>query len=324
MKKISVVVPTYNRGKIIVSTLQALAKQTLTNKEMEIIIVNDGSTDDTADIIDKWISNCTRKNFQLINMKSNGGKSIACNKGILEASSPYILFTDDDCLPDPHWAEYHLNRQVASSMPTGILGAVGFPKKWLEESNFIRYFQGRFVGNRPWRTVKGSPNNLPPNLMAGLNVSYPRESLLSVGLFTPGFGRGQDTELAFRLWKAGMKFVFDHRPKVIHVSPEMASLDVWLSKYLKAYNTSLLKMNELCHEYIHKFGHWFLFPHLLGQESIFRTLIKMGLRTISNIHLAKKVREYLVHTDGNPRHYHPYLYLYVITSFSIKKIRELK
>ena len=140
----------------------------------------------------------------------------------------------------------------------------------------------------------------------------------------PGFGRGQDCELAYRLWKAGVKFVFDPRPKVIHVSPDMVSLDVWLSKYLTLYNTSFLKMNELRPGFIQNFGHWFLFPPLPEQESIFRTLMKMGLRTICNIHLAKKVREYLVRTDGNPRHYYPYLYLYIITSFSINKIRELE
>ena len=316
--------PTYNRGKIIISILQALAKQTLTDEEMEVIVVNDGSTDDTANIIDKWISDCSRKYFKLINIEKNGGKSIACNKGILEASSPYILFTDDDCLPDPHWAEHHLNRQLTSSMPTGIQGAVSFPKKWLEKSNFVRYFQGRYVGNRPWRTVKGNPDNLPPNLIGGANVSYPRESLLSVGLFIPGLGRGQDCELAYRLWKAGVKFVFDPRPRIIHVSSDMVSLDVWLSKYLTLYNTSFLKMNTLYPEFIQNFGHWFLLPPRPGQESLFRTLIKMGLRTISNIHLAQKVREYLVRTDGNPRRYHPCLYLYVITAFSLKKIKELE
>ena len=319
--KISVVIPTFNRSKVVLNTLEALHKQTLTDDEMEVIVVDDGSVDNTVAVVDSWIANCPRKNFHLIGMKVNSGRAAVCNTGVRAATSPYVLFTDDDCLPDPDWAEHHLNLQKASRVPIGVAGAVHFPELWVKKSNFVRYFEARYLGNRPWSTVKGSAENIPPNLMGGL-VSYSRESILSVGLFNERMGRGQDGELAYRLWKAGVKFIFDQRPRIVHVSPDMESFDVWLFKYLKFYDRSFSLIKELCPEFQERFGHWFLNAPVFGQEPLQRTLIKLGIRTICNKHLAGLLRRYLNRTDKYVHHYHPRLYLYVITTFSLEKIRE--
>lgn len=79
--KISVVIPTFNRSKFVLNTLEALHKQTLTDDEMEVIVVDDGSIDNTARITDDWIANCPRKNFHLISMKVNSGRAAACDTG---------------------------------------------------------------------------------------------------------------------------------------------------------------------------------------------------------------------------------------------------
>lgn len=321
--KASVIIPTYNRGSLIIKTLEALSSQTLTDEEMEVIVVDDGSIDNTVEVIDNWIANCPRNNFHLIGMELNGGKAAACNTGIRAASSPYILFTDDDCLPDPDWAEHHLNLHKASKVPIGVVGAVNFPESWVKKSNFVRYLEARYLGNRPWSTVKGSPNNIPPNLMGGL-VSYPRESLISAGLFNERMGRGQDCELAYRLWKAGVRFIFDSKPRIVHVSPDMESFNIWLSKYLKLYDRSYSLMNEVCPEYSERFGHWFLNAPAFGHEPLKRILVKLGIRTICNKHLAGLLRRYLNRTDRYPRHYHPRFYLYVITTFSLGRIKDIE
>ena len=322
--KVSVIIPTYNRGSLIIKTLEALSFQTLTDEEMEVIVVDDGSVDNTVEAIDNWIANCPRKNFHLIRMESNCGRAAACNTGIRAATAPYILFTDDDCLPDPDWAEHHLNLQETSRVPIGVVGAVNFPESWVKKSNFVRYFEGRYLGNRPWSTVKGSPKNIPPNLMGGLAVSYPRESLISAGLFNERMGRGQDGELAYRLWKTGVRFIFDSKPKIVHVSPDMKSFDAWLLKYLKFYDRSYFLMNEVCPDYSERFGHWFLNAPAFGHEALKRTLVKLGIRAICNKHLAGFLRRYLDRTDRRPRHYHPRFYLYVITTFSLERIKEIE
>jgi GT2 family glycosyltransferase len=320
--KISTVIPTYNRGDILIATLEAMNKQTLNDESLEIIVVNDGSSDDTSLLVKKWAKDCSRNNVKFIDMQQNSGKAVACNKGIRIASSPYILFIDDDCVPEPSWAEYHLKRQHEATESIGILGSVWFPDEWIKESNFVRYFQSRYVGNRSWKSIKGGPEDIPPNLMGGLNVSYPKKSLVDVGMFTEGFGRGQDVDLAYRLWKNKVRFVYDDQPKVIHYSPEMESFEIWLSKYLKVYNPTPRDTPKLSEEYVSNFGHWFLNSPRMGEEPIYRTAVKCILRIVCKNSIALKIKEYLIRTDSEPSRYHPLLYIYVITTLSLRKNKE--
>jgi glycosyltransferase involved in cell wall biosynthesis len=322
MPKISVIVPTYNRSKTLLRTLEALAGQTLRDDEWEVIVVDDGSTDGTAALVVQWLDRCGSRNFRLLSTEVNRGKSAACNLGISTTASPYVLFLDDDCLPDSDWARHHLDRQQASLSPTGVLGAVSFPEEWIEKSNFVRYLQSRYVGNRPWSTIKGRPDDLPFDLMGGLNISYPRQALAAAGLFAEALDRGQDTELAYRLWKSGLRFVFDPRPKVIHISPEAASLDGWLSKFLVFYERDLHLISHMHTEYGEQFGHWFLFPPRPLREPVHRTVKKAALRAVCHARLAGWLKRYLVRMDGHPGRYHPRWYLYIFTTLALEKIKN--
>ena len=89
--KISVIVPVYNVEKYLEKCLDSLAKQTL--KEMEVIIINDGSPDNSDIIIDKYVKK--HKNFYGYK-KPNGGLSSARNYGIKYAKGDYIAFLDSD------------------------------------------------------------------------------------------------------------------------------------------------------------------------------------------------------------------------------------
>lgn len=92
MKKISVIVPVYNMEKYLEKCLDSLVNQTL--KEIEIIVINDGSTDNSYKILDKY-----KKKYSdiltVINTENNG-ISIARNIGIKEATGEYIAFIDSD------------------------------------------------------------------------------------------------------------------------------------------------------------------------------------------------------------------------------------
>ena len=88
---ISVIIPVYNGEKTLEHTLKTLFAQTY--QDVEIIVVNDGSTDSTENILNKWSSK-----IRIIN-KKNGGVSSARNLGITEAKGEYIAFVDcdDEC-----------------------------------------------------------------------------------------------------------------------------------------------------------------------------------------------------------------------------------
>ena len=288
----------------------------------EVIVVDDCSTDGTSDVV--RLMRLRRERVQLITQKTNRGRPPPATQRFWQLWSTWILFCDDDCVLDPDWAEQHLRLQEQVSKPTGILGAIHFPKDWVAKSNFVRYFEARYVGNRSWSSVRGRADDLPPNLMPGMNVSYPREALISVGLLNDSLGRGQDVELSYRLYQQGVRFVFDPRPRLTHVSPEMTSFTLWLRKSLRFYDDSYLRLRDLHPEFEERFGHWFLLSPRFGKEPLQRTLAKIGVRIGCQRPLAERFLSYLVRTDSDPRCYRPQLYLYVIATLHLSRIREIE
>jgi glycosyltransferase involved in cell wall biosynthesis len=96
--RVSVVIPTHNGGATLAGTLTALAEQTLPAADYEVIVVDDGSTDDTAAIAEAG-------GARLVRLVPNHGVAVARNRGIDAARAPVLAFTDDDCLPAPDWLE---------------------------------------------------------------------------------------------------------------------------------------------------------------------------------------------------------------------------
>ena len=92
MIKVSIIVPVYNTASYLRRCLNSLCEQTL--KEIEIILVNDGSTDQSAEIMDAFKAKYPEK--IKIFEKENGGQATARNMGILNASGKYIGFADSD------------------------------------------------------------------------------------------------------------------------------------------------------------------------------------------------------------------------------------
>ena len=90
--KVSVIVPVYNVEKFIDKCLNSIVNQTL--KEIEIIVVNDGSPDNSQKIIDKYVKKYPEKVQSFI--KENGGQGSARNLGIEKAKGEYISFVDSD------------------------------------------------------------------------------------------------------------------------------------------------------------------------------------------------------------------------------------
>ena len=106
--KISVIVCTYNGEKRITHLLDSLKKQTY--KNLEIVIVDDGSSDGTSDIVKKYP-------FRLIRHRTNRGLADSRNTGIKSSKGDIIIFTDDDCVADKNWVReiakcYSKNRDI--------------------------------------------------------------------------------------------------------------------------------------------------------------------------------------------------------------------
>lgn len=98
MPKASVIIPTYNRSNLVREAVESVLRQTFT--DFELIVVDDGSTDDTREVIGSIMDDRIRYFYKL-----NGGGGSARNRGLIESQGEYIAFLDHDDL----WPENHLS-----------------------------------------------------------------------------------------------------------------------------------------------------------------------------------------------------------------------
>src|SRR5579862_6274653 len=103
--RISVVVPTYNRRARLERVLAGLDRQTLPFDRFEVVIVDDGSTDDTK----AWLERHSQRAYHVtVATQQNGGPARARNRGVADAQGELILFLDDDVEPTPELLAEHL------------------------------------------------------------------------------------------------------------------------------------------------------------------------------------------------------------------------
>ena len=156
--KISIVVPLYNKQNAIAATLQSVLAQTYSN--YEIIVVDDGSTDESAEVAEAILlaSRLSPLAFRLIR-KSNGGVSSARNRGIQEAKYDYIALLDGDDLWDEHYLEEQVKLiqdfpeakmwginfaerggEIITKLPTGLpVGYRGYIQNYFEMPGRVSY-----------------------------------------------------------------------------------------------------------------------------------------------------------------------------------------
>ncbi|MCD6290609.1 MAG: glycosyltransferase [Anaerolineae bacterium] len=197
---ISIVVPAYNAAPLLERCLRALQGQNLPAKEYEIIVVDDGSTDDTARV-------ASAMGARLIRIP-HGGPAAARNAGIRAARGEIILFTDADCEPTPHWA-----RSLAAAFADpGVAGAKG-TYLTRQRSLVARFVQVEYE-ERYRRMVKRSRIDFIDTYSAG----YRREVLIQNEGFNPVFSGPtvEDQELSFRLAAKGYRLVFVPQAQVYH------------------------------------------------------------------------------------------------------------
>lgn len=113
----SVIVPTYNRVDEIKELLQSLTKQILPKEKFEVIIVDDGSTDNTLEYLAQY-QNESGVNLRVLK-QVHKGPGEARNLGMANADGKYMLFIDSDCIADPNWLQ-------AYSDAVSVQDAAGF------------------------------------------------------------------------------------------------------------------------------------------------------------------------------------------------------
>lgn len=201
--KVSIVIPTYNmRGKL-KKSLQALGSQT--ERNFELIVVDDGSTDGTS----QWLKDLKSfLNLSFIRHSENRGRAHARNSGIRSARGGVVILLDADMAVTPHFVEKHLS--LHREEKAVVIGKV-LVAPWAGESAISRYLETR--GAHRFRTTT------PPfNCFATGNASIGRRFLLETGLFDEemrAYGL-EDLELGYRLFKNGAIFVYGEETVSYH------------------------------------------------------------------------------------------------------------
>src|SRR6476661_7120595 len=113
LPRVSVVIPAYRAARTLPAGLAALAAQTYPADHLEIIVVDDGSPDETAAVAEAAGARVLRQ--------ANRGPATARNRGALAATGDLVLFTDADCAPTPAWVE----RMAAPFADPAVMGVKG-------------------------------------------------------------------------------------------------------------------------------------------------------------------------------------------------------
>lgn len=152
--KISVVVPVYNVGRYLDKCLHSLTHQTY--KNLEIICVNDGSTDSSPDILKRWQRRDSRI---LIFNQENAGLSAARNTGLDHVSSAFVSFVDSDDYVDPRYIEILFQQLQQSKADFCYCNVLAIGTNLAENALFESWF--KFKIHDPVKPV--DPGRCPPN-----------------------------------------------------------------------------------------------------------------------------------------------------------------
>ena len=191
--KVTIGIPAYNEAKTIEKTVNSIVKADYPKEKIEIIIVNDGSTDNTAKTAKEILKKNKGYNIILIN-KANGGKSSAVNAAIKRATGEFFAVVDADSriekdaikLVVPHFDNPEVGAVISRVR-------VDVPKKTLEKIQFFEYIMSNFI--RKLMAVIGTLAITP-----GVLSVYRTTTLRAVGGFTKDRNNlTEDMEIAMRL-----------------------------------------------------------------------------------------------------------------------------
>jgi glycosyltransferase involved in cell wall biosynthesis len=199
--RITIQLCTYNRAHLLGRVLDGCFEQTLPGDQYEVVLVNDGSRDETPAVIAaaERRASC---GFTVIN-QANAGLARGRNAGIARARGERIIFIDDDILPTPTFVEEHLRSHVRT--PEAVVRGAVINTESFEVLPPPIWTLANYSANYFWTS----------------NVSVARETLDRVGHFIEDFREygWEDIELGMRLRKAGAPGIFNRHALVFHHKP---------------------------------------------------------------------------------------------------------
>ena len=199
LPNVSVIVPALNASATLRACLDSLCALEYPQAQLQLLIVDNGSHDDTRAIIQTY---APRVEY-LVEPKR--GRAAARNRGILHVRSEYIAFTDADCVVEHAWLG-----ALVEPLRDETVGIVGGAIRAMYPCNAIEQF-----GERIHDHEKAICEYKPP-YVATSNWASPRAVLIETGLFDETLVRGSDTDLAWRIVQHGERVVYQSNAVIYH------------------------------------------------------------------------------------------------------------
>ncbi|MEL7067681.1 MAG: glycosyltransferase [Cyanobacteria bacterium J06581_3] len=192
---LSIIIPTYHRDDLLAKCLDCLKPevQTLTDKQYEVVVSDDGGH--------KTAEQMVQDQYPWVTWVAGPQKGPAANRnnGAKYAQGKWLVFTDDDCLPDPQWLEAYVEA--------------------IREKTDCLVFEGRVYVDRPKRSLaEKSPRNETGGYLWSCNLAIQRDLFKSLQGFDERFPYAamEDVDLRLRLTKSGHPFLFVETAAICH------------------------------------------------------------------------------------------------------------
>ncbi|MCX7623352.1 MAG: mycofactocin biosynthesis glycosyltransferase MftF [Thermomicrobium sp.] len=222
LPSVSVIVPVRNRPGPLAACLEAVSRLDYPRERLEVIVVDDASTDETPSRAEAWRD---RLPLRVLRMARRIGAAECRNRGALVAQGEILAFTDSDCLPHPRW----LRELVPEFVRPGVV-AVGGAVVPADESSWLdRYEAVASPLMHGWEAARVRPRGAVPYLVTA-NLLVRRQAFVEAG----GFARihpGEDVDLVWRLCERGGRVLYrpngivrhDHRDRLWPFATRRAS-----------------------------------------------------------------------------------------------------
>ena len=243
MKKLSLIIATYNRAQSLLRTLRSVVSQSAAPELWECIVVNNNSTDNTAEVFARFTAENQGFDLKMVT-ETKQGLSNARNAGITASKGEYVAIVDDDETLESSYIESYI--EFFDFFPTAM--AAGGAVRAEYESHrprWMSHYTERMIANPIDLDVVVTlfPSSRVP---AGGNMAFRREIFDRVGLFNPRLGRngqsligGEENDLFARLRAAGELLYFVPNAAIYHHIPDAKLTDEYFDRL--SYNVGRSK-----------------------------------------------------------------------------------
>lgn len=256
----SIIVPVYNAEKTLEQCIFSLLELDYPKNMLEIIFVDNNSSDSTPNILKKYI-----ERLNVLN-EVKQGPAAARNKGIAQAKGDIVAFTDSDCMVEKYWLKniaetFHKNKDIY------IIGGKILSK--IPFNNIEKYGEKIHDHNKAINLYK-------PSTVITMNMAVRKDIFKKVGLFDEEFMRGSDTDFSYRVYKAGYKFKYVPEAIIFHRN-EMTLKGLFMEGFVHGFWR--VKLSKKHMNYLFQFQNRFYFKDYI---KLIRTVLLFILTVFIN------------------------------------------